>query len=61
VLAQALADTKANDILIVVSLDRWLARSLSYPIVVIEDLEARGAFSATCDLVDPASPYDHSV
>jgi DNA invertase Pin-like site-specific DNA recombinase len=56
VLAQALARVRAGDTLVVVSLDR-LARSLSHLLVVIEGLQARGAFFRSLrDPVDTASP-----
>jgi DNA invertase Pin-like site-specific DNA recombinase len=56
ILAQALARVRAGDTLVVVSLDR-LARSLSHLLVVIEGLQARGAFFRSLrDPVDTASP-----
>src|SRR3954469_6974276 len=56
VLAQALARVRPGDTLAVASLDR-LARSLSHLLVVIEGLQARGAFFRSLrDPVDTASP-----
>src|SRR4051812_9795561 len=56
VLAQALARVRPGDTLAVASLDR-LARSLSHLLVVIEGLQARGAFYRSLrDPVDTPSP-----
>ena len=56
VLARLMREIDAGDVLVVVRLDR-LARSVSHLLVVIEDLEARGAhFRSLRDPIDTSTP-----
>ena len=56
VLARLMREIGAGDVLVVVRLDR-LARSVSHLLVVIEDLEARGAhFRSLRDPIDTSTP-----